>query len=313
MPSTVTLPTGSTDSDGLTLSLAYTAAHRPRQLGYSNAAVDFSFGRGYDYDSLERIEAVVRGDADDTETRTLEYDALGQLRGYHDVRDWVENTGETVCDDPMDLSTCHPVTEQHSDTLRQATYTYDRVGNRTDTGAVVETGNRLTQFDGYALEYDADGNLKRKSKAGFEQTFAWNALGQLTRVTTNGSTNTFGYDGFGRRVRKTVDGATTRSLHDGDDLVLELDGAGNPIREYAYYPGVDNPHSIRRSSDGAVFYYATELPGHVAGLVNSSGQVANRYTYTPFGEPITASEQVPQPLRFTAWEWDAERGTGPGP
>ncbi|MDP9349693.1 MAG: hypothetical protein M3P24_11230 [Gemmatimonadota bacterium] len=36
-------------------------------------------------------------------------------------------------------------------------------GWATDRGAVIEAGNRLTQINGYTLEYDADGNVKRKS------------------------------------------------------------------------------------------------------------------------------------------------------
>ncbi|MDP9348410.1 MAG: hypothetical protein M3P24_04605, partial [Gemmatimonadota bacterium] len=75
---------------------------------------------------------------------------------------------------------------------------------------------------------------------------------------------------------------------------------------YAYYPGVDQPHSLR--SGGAVFYYGQELPGHVAGLVSAGNQVVNSYTYTPFGEILSASEQVPQPLGYGAREQDAESG-----
>jgi RHS repeat-associated protein len=125
-------------------------------------------------------------------------------------------------------------------------------------------------------------------------------------LVTNGSTATYGYDAWGRRVRKTVDGVTTGYLHDGDDLVLEMDGSGSPVREYAYYPGVDNPHSMRYG--GQTYYYATELPGHVAGLVSSSNQVVNEYRYTPFGELLGGFEQVPQPLGFTAREQDRESG-----
>ena len=36
-------------------------------------------------------------------------------------------------------------------------YSYDRVGNRTDSNAQVETGNRLTAFDGYTLAWDSTG------------------------------------------------------------------------------------------------------------------------------------------------------------
>jgi len=71
---------------------------------------------------------------------------------------------------------------------------------------------------------------------------------------------------------------------------------------------------MRRASDGAVFFYAQELPGHVAGLVARGNEVVNQYTYNPRGEPLISTEQVPQPLRYAARECDAEMGlcpTGP--
>jgi RHS repeat-associated protein len=133
------------------------------------------------------------------------------------------------------------------------------------------------------------------------------SCGELESVTTNGSTTTFGYDGWGRRVRKTTGGATTGFVWDGDDLALELDGAGALVRAYSYYPGVDQPHSVTHQG-GAIHRYAPELPGHVAGLVGAGNTVANTYTYTPFGEPLTTNEQVPQPLRYMSREYDAETG-----
>ncbi|TMQ10360.1 MAG: RHS repeat-associated core domain-containing protein, partial [Deltaproteobacteria bacterium] len=83
---------------------------------------------------------------------------------------------------------------------------------------------------------------------------------------------------------------------------------GNPVREYASYPGVDHPHSVRRSSDGAIFYYTTEGPGHVASLVDTLKNMVNRYEYTPWGDAISATEGVVQPLRYGAREYDAETG-----
>jgi RHS repeat-associated protein len=108
-------------------------------------------------------------------------------------------------------------------------------------------------------------------------------------------------------VRKTTGGATTGYVWDGDDLAVELDGAGALVRAYSYYPGVDQPHSVTQQG-GAVFRYAPELPGHVAGLVGAGNTVTNTYTHTPFGEPLTTNEQVPQPLRYMAREYDAETG-----
>lgn len=46
----------------------------------------------------------------------------------------------------------------------------------------------------------------------------------------------------------------------------------------------------------------------VDGLVGAGSVVVNKYTYTPWGEPLSTHEQVPQPLRYAAREYDAETG-----
>ncbi|HWP37513.1 MAG TPA: RHS repeat-associated core domain-containing protein [Gemmatimonadales bacterium] len=319
LPETVTFPTGSTK---LQERLSYTPGHLPAGIGFNIGAVEVPLGRRYTYDVLGRVTTSRRGQdpADgiygDVVKRYVQYDALGRLSRYDDVHEWQEQ-GELVCP-TTEITDCYYETIYHSDTLRTDTFTYDKVGNRTDKGAVLEAGNRLTAFNGFTLQYDADGNLTRKVKSGVtDQVLTWNSRGQLIQIDEQVGTPTvvdFGYDAFGRRVRKQVRQfiggiwriEVTQYLWDGDDLAVELDGAGNPIREYASYPGVDRPHSVRRSSDGAVFYYTNELPGHVTGLVNTSNQVVNRYEYTPWGEPITTSEQVVQPLRYAAREYDAE-------
>ena len=55
-----------------------------------------------------------------------------------------------------------------------------------------------------------------------------------------------------------------------------------------------------------LYHYVSERPGHVSGLVNASNQLVNRYEYKAFGEGITTTEQVAQPLRFGAREYDLE-------
>lgn len=238
--------------------------------------------------------------------RTVGYDVPGRLASYKDEQ--VTTQEEVICDDPMDLYTCYPVTSTNTTLVRQESYAYDAVGNRSGGDITTETGNRLTTMGGYTMTYDADGNLATKTGNGLSQSFTWNALGQLTAVTTNGATSTYGYDGLGRRVRKTVNGVTTYFLHDGDHLVMQLDGNGDPVLEFSYYPGVDRPHAVKRASDGARFYYTTQQPGHVTALVNTSNQVVNRYAYTPFGVALSTTEAVAQPFRFTGREFDSETG-----
>ena len=65
----------------------------------------------------------------------------------------------------------------------------------------------------------------------------------------------------------------TRSLYDGDDLLMELDGAGNPVREYTHIPGVDRRHAVRMG--GQTYYYTIEAPGHVAGLICPGGAMTH--------------------------------------
>ncbi|HET7585535.1 MAG TPA: RHS repeat-associated core domain-containing protein [Gemmatimonadaceae bacterium] len=311
--SEIRLPTSPSAASRLTETATYNSAHLPTTLAYDQG-LNAALGRRYAYDKLNRIDTATRGTPAETgiyqdETqRTLAYNTLGQLTSYTDKHNWQE-AGDFICPDPFDVFSCYYETFSHSDLLRSESYTYDNVGNRTDHAATYEsTSNRLLSFNGYTLSYDADGNLTSKSKTGFSETFTWNSLGQLTQVVKNGVTTTFGYDGFGRRVRKTTGSTTTRYLWDGDDLVDELDGSGHPIREYAYFPGTDQPYSVRRASDSTVYFYVREAPGHVVALVDTTNQVVDTYEYSPYGTLLSSTEAVAQPLKYMGRELDSETG-----
>jgi RHS repeat-associated protein len=43
-------------------------------------------------------------------------------------------------------------------------------------------------------------------------------------------------------------------------------------------------------------------------LINTADQVVSTYTYDPWGQPLGTTEQVPQPLRYGAREYDGETG-----
>lgn len=262
----------------------YSTEGRLLNTRYTFSMPDERLGTDYTYDVVGRLK-----------TRTLAepgtqwgyaYDALGRLVDF-------------------------------ADATRPERYAYDAAHNRTDSGSTVEpNSNRYTTFAGYALEYDAEGNLTRKysSSTGFDQRLTWNALNQLTTVTTNGSVVTYGYDPVGRRVRRTGDGVTTYVLYDTGDLLMELSSTGEAVRTYTYRPGIDSPLSLREVVGGreSVYYYILERPGHVRALLDTSGGVASEYRYTPFGEPLPTDSDTgvrsAQPLRFMARELDAATG-----
>jgi RHS repeat-associated protein len=197
--------------------------------------------------------------------------------------------------------------------LSSQTFTYDYVGNRTDSGAtLLAGGNRYATFNGFQLTYDAEGNLTRKYKPGvIDQTLVWDHLGRLASVTTNGSTVAYAYNGLDQRIRRTdAGGGVTWFRYSGANLLMELDGSHNPVRTYSYASGVDQPVSVTvgNPATGTPYFYVLDQPGHVTALVNAAGTVMNRYAYTPFGEREHTTESVQQPLQFMARERDAATG-----
>jgi RHS repeat-associated protein len=303
LPTTIQLP------NGVSITQGFPSTHRPSRSEYSGAIVDAAAGRRYGYDALGRVSERLNSAGD--VGREFSYDQLGRISQYRDFH--------------LDGPTCTPIYEYDDpppgaepigwdctqgrvvDTT--VTYTYDEVGNRTDLGSVIAPGNRLVKFNGDSLVYDADGNLiKRRRGGGDVQRLHWNSLGQLVAVWTSGVDSvSFAYDASGRRARKWSASQIRQYLYDGDELFAELDGSGAVIAEYAYYWRVDNPHSVRRS--GVMYYYASEVPGHITGLLSSTGSVINRYSYSPFGviqdSSVTISSDI---LRYAGRELDRETG-----
>jgi RHS repeat-associated protein len=291
-----TLPTGNT------MSVRYPSTSQTAHVSHSHAGLNAAFGVRYQQDVL--AQTVSRSNAVGDSLRELTYDVHGQLQGISDYR---ISTSTGSCEwvwDPDSGEHCQ--TETTRTLLGQTTYTFDAVGNRTDRGGVVGTGNRLTSVDGYTLTYDDDGNVTRKywtaNPGGFDQRLTWNSLGQLTSATTNGATVTYRYNGWGELVSRSDASGTIRYVYDGDDLFMEtVDGWSEPYRVYTNYPGVDHPHSVQvwtPATGSQVYYFATEYPGSVLGLFNASNQIVNRYRYDPWGRSELASEQVSNAIRY---------------
>ncbi len=301
LPKTITLP------GGQTITHAFASNHLPGSIHYSSSAVNAAAGMGLEYDALNRVTMRWNGARD--RYREFQYSPASALSRYTDLQ--ATSTTKPTCTWDPDLGeVCEGPTTNWSQ-VGGETFAFDAVGNPTDRGAALGGGNRLATFNGYSLSYDLDGNLTRKrltaSPSQFDQNLTWSPLGQLTKVVTTRSSGTgtvgYAYDGLGRRVRTTnPDGTVTSVLYDGDDLLLELAGDGSVRAKYMYYPGIDHPHSVVRGTQTA--YFATDQVGSVTALFNSAGQVLNQYKYRPFGEMESVSEQIVNPLRFTAREYD---------
>ena len=64
------------------------------------------------------------------------------------------------------------------------TFAYDPVGNRTTSGSVVNTGNQLTADSNFTYQYDANGNVIRKTllATGNYTQYTYDAENRLTTV-----------------------------------------------------------------------------------------------------------------------------------
>ena len=134
-------------------------------------------------------------------------------------------------------------------------FAYDPVGNRTTGGSVVNAGNQLTADANRSYQYDDNGNVIRKTllATGNFTVYTYDPENRLTKVEefaagvgTPAATSTYRYDGLGRRIEKVANGQTKRYLYDGEDILLEYDGANVLQARYTHGPGIDEPIAVTK-------------------------------------------------------------------
>jgi len=124
---------------------------------------------------------------------------------------------------------------------------------------------------------------------------------------------TYKYDALGRRLQKTVGAVATTFVHDGDQVVAEYEGS-TLKRRYIYGTYIDEPLAMVTST-GTQYYHQNRVY-HVMAMTNSSGQLAERYGYTPYGKrrvvspsgATLASSAVGNQVGFTGRYHDGETG-----
>ena len=290
------------------------AGYSTYTLAYAYDAVDRLIGRqasagnapayGYAYDAANQLTRIAISNTSATSallTLDYSYDAAGNITGITSSRD-----GATS----YTYDALNRLTGVGSPGF-SASYGYDAAGNRTSAGGVTfayDAGGRLGgSSDDVSYTYDAAGNLLTRTRNGQTDTFTWDGRGRLVRIDYAGGTfSEYGYDDAGLRISKRGrDGATIYYTYLGVNLAQELDAGGAVIASYTY-DGLDRPISMWR--DGATYFYLLDHLGSVLGLVHESGVVAATYRYDPWGNVISSTGTLTNPLRFTAREWDAESG-----
>ncbi|WP_181885671.1 RHS repeat domain-containing protein [Trinickia dinghuensis] len=312
-------PTQIVDSQGGTITRTYDALDRLTAETTPQGSVSYAYdaanrrtsfqvagqrGVTYAYDNADRLTTITQGsvqvgftyDADSRRSTltlpngmvaTYSYDTASQLTGISYAN------GST--------------------TLGNLTYAYDNAGRRTQIGgslatmtlpaaltsATFDAGNRLTNWAGTALTYDANGNLTADGSLGY----GWDSRNRLISLT-GAATASFAYDATGRRNGKTINGTTTNFLYDGVNAVQELAG-GTPSANLLTGPGIDEVFS--RTDSLGTRSFVTDALGSTVALTDGSGAVKTTYAYEPYGNTTTSGEVNGNASQYTDREND---GTG---
>jgi len=162
-----------------------------------------------------------------------------------------------------------------------AAYTYDGAGNI--SSSYLQGG----------LAIDAPVNCK------------FNELSQMTEYTdSNGVKTTYTYYPNGLRKTKTAGGKTTTYYYDGDNAIIE---AENGSLKYRNIYGMNQ--IARQDAAGNINYFLYNGHGDVVKLVDSAGNIKNRYEYDIYGKVTNAAENgIPNPMRYAGQYYDSESG-----
>ncbi|OHE56254.1 MAG: hypothetical protein A2Z47_09745 [Thermodesulfovibrio sp. RBG_19FT_COMBO_42_12] len=134
-----------------------------------------------------------------------------------------------------------------------------------------------------------------------------NGFTLTSNLTCNPVVASFKYDALGRRrrrIEKTINGRTIQYLHDGLDIVQEIEN-GIPSVNYVRTLNIDEP--LVRIPPGALRFYQTDALGSVIALTDETGTVKTTYSYDPFGNVTISGEPSDNPFQYTGREND---GTG---
>jgi len=155
---------------------------------------------------------------------------------------------------------------------------------------------------------DLNGNAITKNDSTGITTYGWDYENRLSSVTlpASGGTVSFSYDPFGRRIKKASASTTSIFAYDGDNLIEETNASGAVVARYSQGLNIDEPLAMLRSS-ATSFYHADGL-GSITSPANTSGSLAQTYTFDSFGKQTASSGSLTNPFQYTGRESDPETG-----
>ena len=201
------------------------------------------------------------------------------------------------------------------DGLNQLTNFSRGVLSQSQTGTMLDTIASPSHQQSYAM--DAQGNFTNVTSDGTSQNRTQNQQNQITSITglttpgydANGNTTTdqagntlvydawnrlvayksgstvlvaYSYDALNHRITVTTGGTTTSLYYSDQDQVLEEQVGGVTQNQYVWSPVYVNA-LIERDSGSTRLYVQQDANWNVTALIDTSGNVVERYVYDPYG------------------------------
>lgn len=230
------------------------------------------------------------GPSNGVENLAYTYDALGNTLTRLDT---IAGTSEAFTYDSLNRLTQDACTGTCSSTVKVA---YDALGDitsKSDVGTYTYGDgshiHAVTQAGSNSYAYDADGNMT----SGGGRTYTWMAAGLPASVTQNGETTSWSYDADYNRVTQTEPGKVTYFLNPRVDLGMhyeEVDYSGGRVDKiHTLYAGNEVIGQYTTTNQTGVppsttRYWSTDPLGSIVAMTDQNGNVADRYTYDPWGK-----------------------------
>ena len=159
---------------------------------------------------------------------------------------------------------------------------YDANGNRTSTGYIVGTGNRMLSDGMYTYQYDAEGNTTRRTciADGSVTDYTWDYRNRLTEVTDRPSVN-----GTPTQVVDYIYDVNNHLLEE----ITDLDGAGSDPASQWFLNDPVSPES----QGGAAGEGETIL--RLTSTTSGGWAVADYYLWGPATDFLLCDEKVTSP------------------
>ncbi len=272
----------------------------------------------YTYDSLARLDTVT------VEGKTFDYefypDGMLKAVNYPTTPGGQAIRSEYTYDNVNRLKTV--INKVGTGIISQYSYGYDNNGNITsvtENGVTTEcTYDDLNRLEGISrpdgeeisYSYDTRGNrteLETNNEISTDfisGTFAYNNWDQLSQYTSGTTSYQYKYDPEGLRTRKESTGGTVRyHLDDNGRVIAESNASGQVTAQNIW-----GHKALARKVGGAYYYYIYNGHGDVVQVLDTNGNIVNSYTYDEWGNILSQTEQIFNPIRYGGEYYDQESG-----